>query len=652
MHSSTPSQNGLKGLGIEVPQPPRGARPQASYTSLQPSHSYVQQELSHQQSQPQLQQPSKGGWFRRDKKRDSSITQLPSQAPQLPQINLAPAAPAVAPKIVSPGLNGGMAFSPTKQARPPPERPERPPERLIYPKEAYAQIPASLIPAQQGNQGMAGQAGRVSWTQQIQVPGQQPKPQELSSLALPTIRPVSPLQGDVFGESTFLVNRKPVKETVGLESPKQERSPVRQPIVNTFLQQAQQLEQAEPESNKVGRQLSAASRVPTGPDKLSSPTGSPSDDSNSPKSSFFSHFRKRARKRMSTGGDELSPGDETSSMPISPIPQLRPLPLGSGDKSLRNSIVMEDFFEDAREDMESDLLKQVDEALSSTYRPQHITIAPSPMKPISSHPPSSHKNGASPPIIIPLPQQKHNRFIPSPYPTNILESPPVLPPLTIPKRGSSRKLSSEASSDYPRSRRQNATPSPLPRIQDDIVPTYTTIPGAYPLSSSPDPVSSLDPSSIPMSRSTTNLSVTLPGAYPKDPRGRYNSSSSGLSSAASYRTAFEPETWETEEAKQKEEQAALQQSLMDATRAMRALEKYTFTDWTERPRRTDTEIRDTVEETPQRDSPWPTPPYNEESAQKGKNARSQQRPMGNHSTNNEMDYFRIGIPSPSDRQHR
>jgi hypothetical protein len=152
-----------------------------------------------------------------------------------------------------------------------------------------------------------------------------------------------------------------------------------------------------------------------------------------------------------------------------------------------------------------------------------------------------------------------------------------------------------------------------------------------------------------MSRSTTNLSVTLPGAYPKEPRGRYNSSSSGLSSAASYRTAFEPETWETEEAKQKEEQAALQQSLMDATRAMRALEKYTFTDWTERPRRTDTEIRDTVEETPQRDSPWPTPPYNEDSAQKAKNARSQQRPMGNH---NEMDYFRIGIPSPSDRQHR
>jgi hypothetical protein len=360
---------------------------------------------------------------------------------------------------------------------------------------------------------------------------------------------------------------------------------------------------------------------------------------------------------MSTGGDDLlSPsGDETSPMPISPIPQLRPLPLGTGDKSLRNSIVMEDFFEDAREDMESDLLKQVDEALSITYRPQHITIAPSPMKPISSHPPSSHKNGASPPIIIPLPQQKHNRFIPSPYPTNVLESPPVLPPLTIPKRGSSRKLSSEASSDYPRSRRQNATPSPLPRIQDDIVPIYTTIPGAYPLSSSPDAVSSLDPSSIPMSRSTTNLSVTLPGAYPKEPRGRYNSSSSGLSSAASYRTAFEPETWETEEAKQKEEQAALQQSLMDATRAMRALEKYTFTDWTERPRRTDTEIRDTVEETPLRDSParsWPTPPYNEDPAQKGKNARSQQRPTGNHNTNNEMDYFRIGIPSPSDRQHR
>lgn len=105
----------------------------------------------------------------------------------------------------------------------------------------------------------------------------------------------------------------------------------------------------------------------------------------------------------------------------------------------------------------------------------------------------------------------------------------------------------------------------------------------------------------------------------------------------------------------------LQQSLMDATRAMRALEKYTFTDWTERPRRTDSDM---VEETPRRDSPaatsWPTPPYNDESAQKGKNSRSQQRTTTTMSTvakinntiGNEMDYFRIGIPSPSDRQHR
>src|SRR5947207_1448340 len=49
----TTSQN-TKGLGIEIPQPPRGARQQPSYSPL--PQQYSQPELTHHQSQPQLQQ--------------------------------------------------------------------------------------------------------------------------------------------------------------------------------------------------------------------------------------------------------------------------------------------------------------------------------------------------------------------------------------------------------------------------------------------------------------------------------------------------------------------------------------------------------------------------------------------------------------------
>jgi hypothetical protein len=470
---------------------------------------------------------------------------------------------------------------------------------------------------------MAEQAAKVSW---IQVPGQ-PVPNPVP-LSLPTIRPISPLQGDVFGDSLNRTSNKPVKESPRAQSPKRQPSPVRKPVVNTFAQQAQQLQQLELEThNKVGRQLSATSTVPSGPDKLSSPTESPDDDaSSSPKTRFFSHFRKRPRKRMS--GNDDAP--ETS-MPISPAPQLRPIQLG-GDKSLRNSIVMEDFFEDAKEEFEGDLMKQVEEALSVAYRSQHITIAPSAIKPINSHPPSSHKDGAIPSVI---PAKVVTRHPPSPYPTTTVETSSKVPPITIPKRGSSRKLTVDPPDrgTSSRSRRQNPTASSLPRIIDDVV--TTTIPGAYPLSSSPEMTSAFERhGSIPMSRSTTNLSVNLPGAYPREPRNRYNSSSSGLSSAASYRTAFEPETWDTEDQKQKDEQIMLQQSLMEATRAMRALEKYT--DWTERK----PEKSDLAEELPLRDSPvnaWPTPPYiDDDPMKRGKRM--------------EIDYFRFGIPSPS--EHR
>jgi hypothetical protein len=48
--------------------------------------------------------------------------------------------------------------------------------------------------------------------------------------------------------------------------------------------------------------------------------------------------------------------------------------------------------------------------------------------------------------------------------------------------------------------------------------------------STPYAVSTIDPFSTPMSSSAANLSSTLPGASPKEPGGRYNSSSSGLSS--------------------------------------------------------------------------------------------------------------------------
>jgi hypothetical protein len=54
MHASSQSGSG-KGLGIDVPQPPRGARQQPSYSPL-PTQSFVQQELTHHQSQPQLHQ--------------------------------------------------------------------------------------------------------------------------------------------------------------------------------------------------------------------------------------------------------------------------------------------------------------------------------------------------------------------------------------------------------------------------------------------------------------------------------------------------------------------------------------------------------------------------------------------------------------------
>lgn len=44
----------LKGLGIDVPLPPRGARQQPSYTSI-PTQPYPQQEPQYQPPQPQVQ---------------------------------------------------------------------------------------------------------------------------------------------------------------------------------------------------------------------------------------------------------------------------------------------------------------------------------------------------------------------------------------------------------------------------------------------------------------------------------------------------------------------------------------------------------------------------------------------------------------------
>ena len=542
-----------------------------------------------------------------------------------------------------------MAFSPQKGSRPSHDR------TISYPRDDHGSpsipMPSSLHPPPPPVVPPKVPVEKVMFSpsqvqqQQIQVPGYQsvkppsipPVPPSLG--ALPTIRPSSPLLGEVFSD-TFNVNRRHLKleEAPRLESPKRDKSPVRPPVVNTFLLQAQQLEREEKEkqtalsgqSTKVGRQLSAASTAAsTKPDKAVSPTDSVDDEMlSNGKPGFFSHFRKRARKRISVNGEEGSP-DSSSSMPISPLPQLRPMNFGGGgggDKSLRNSVVMEDFYEDAQEDLETDLLrtmKEIDYAMAAGYRPpavnHHITIAPSATnKNQSSLPPSSHKLGVAIPPIIPVKNTdaaSAARYIPSPYPNVLNSSPPKLPPLTIPKRASSRALTTKGSDVESRSRRTQA--SPLPQIMDD----GATIPGAYPISSSPDVVSALDKrGSIPLSRDTTNLSLSLPGAYPKERRGsRYNSSSSGLSSAASYQTAFDPETWDTEEQKQRDEQLALQQSLMEATRAMRALEKHPYTDWTETSGGTGNkgwERCDMVDENTLMGGPpvgatnaWPTPPY-------------------------------------------
>jgi len=548
--------------------------------------------------------------------------------------------------------------------------------------------------------------------------------------ALPSIRPSSPLLGEVFNGN----KAAGLKATGGLESPKREKSPIK--VVNTFLLQAQALEAQEklerqrqleleqqqllqrlqeeqrqkqeqqrleeqqrlrelqvqqqkekelkekqeqlrqqqqlqqqqlqqqlqlqqqqlqqqqqippPPSlglsttelspTKVGRQLSAASSLP--PQPLPSPSAATAASS-SPKSlhdsdpsaaglsrsssqkGFFSHFRKRARKRMSTSEDlhlvspssETSPGTGTSSMPISPLPQLPPLG--------RNSVVMEDCFEDAQEELPSfegmDFMKEVDMGLKQRQS-QHITIAASPVKGMfggaswgpqgSSGPPSSHKGGGSVPTVFPM--KPPNRHVPSPYP----DLPPKLTPLSIPKRGSSRThASSSETSDTssssrarkPHSRMDTSTPGNN-RSDDGI-----KIPGAYPLSASPETsTSSLSRrNSLPLS----TLSMQLPGAYPREQQ----QSSSGRSSAASYRTAFEPDTFDIEEQKQREEQMMLRQSLMEATRAIRALEKHPFTDFAERHQGQGqgqkmqgvvmAERKDGVDSAVLCDSPaWPAPP--------------------------------------------
>jgi hypothetical protein len=193
-----------------------------------------------------------------------------------------------------------------------------------------------------------------------------------------------------------------------------------------------------------------------------------------------------------------------------------------------------------------------------------------------------------------------------------------------------------------------------------------SIPGAYPLSVSPEQYTlNLYPDrAVSMSRTNTNntsLSVNLPGAYPRE-RSRYNSSSSGLSSAASYRTAFDPETWDSEDARARDEQSALQQSLVDATRAMRALERQQFalqewTSTTERAREKKDVAEDTLMDSP---AAWPTPPYldSEREDSRGRSggstlsvakrlhppSLSPARPPKSRD-----DYFRIGIPSPSER---
>lgn len=607
---------------IDIPQ--RGARPQASLSPLASQTTFQQNELQHHASQPQLT-TQKSGWFNRgrDKKRDSSIGLAP---PQLPAINVAPSLPPIAPKITIPA---GMAFISPNATKPQPQQPE---QRSPYhpPPKQHTFVEPHPPPAPP----KVGISHRGSWNHPIQVPGQHGKGADLS---LPTIRPVSPIHNQLF-PGDHHVPRKPLKLE---EAPKPEKSPIRVPVVNTFALQAAALEAQSTQTSlatqsptKVGRQLSSTSTDVASP--FPSPNELPTGEQG--KAGFFSHFRKKARKRMSMTEDSLEPSSATSPVaPISPIPQLRPIDLG-GETSLRNSIVMEDFFEDAREEIESrDLMKQFDEALAAaaagnTAKPTHITIAPAPIRgAISSHPPSSHKLGlAIPPSHTSALAAKSTRHLPSPYPSN--PEPPTttaLPPLNIPKRGSSRKVnpdSSSESSSFPRSRRTNANPSPLPRILDDV-PSQITIPGAYPLSSSPE--SLLFPErrpSLPLSRST-NLSVNLPGAYPRE-KNRYNSSSSGLSSAASYRTALDSEMWDSEDAKARDEQAALQQSLMDATRAMRALEKYSVTDWTEQTRSGRQKEEDVAAHS------WPTPPYIEDSVGgEGKKAKTN-------------DYYRFGIPSP------
>src|SRR5437762_13892397 len=126
-----------------------------------------------------------------------------------------------------------------------PPKPTRPEPKTYAPRENEMPPPSNLAPK------LAEQAARVSW---IQVPGQNQKAPELPHLpSLPTIRPISPLQGDVFESVT---RKRVVKDHARTPSPKRQ-SPVRQPVVNTFAQQAAQLG-VEPHS-KVGRQLSATS---------------------------------------------------------------------------------------------------------------------------------------------------------------------------------------------------------------------------------------------------------------------------------------------------------------------------------------------------------------------------------------------------------
>jgi hypothetical protein len=99
--------------------------------------------------------------------------------------------------------------------------------------------------------------------------------------------------------------------------------------------------------------------------------------------------------------------------------------------------------------------------------------------------------------------------------------------------------------------------------------------------------------------------------------------------------------WESEDAKARDEQVALQQSLMDATRAMRALEKYSVTDWTEQSSRSTVKQKSTEETTVV--SSWPTPPYIEDHSSTMTTLGGVMEDVKKPRTN---DYFRFGIPSP------